>query len=402
MRTRVAVIGGGPAGLLLGQLLHLDGIETVVIERRSREHVMGRIRAGVIETGTAELVRRAGVGARMDAEGLAHDGALFVGPSAELRVDFRDLVGRGVLVYGQTELTRDLYAARDAAGGVVIDRAEVTAIEGLDGPRPEIVYRRDGREGRIACDYVAGCDGHHGVSRRAIPAHALREHARALPFGWLGVLSRTRPTHPELIYARHPRGFALCSMRSAEVSRHYVQVPLSERVEDWSDARFWDELRARLPSWAAEATTPGPTIEKSIAPVRAFVAEPMRWGRLFLAGDAAHIVPPTGAKGLNLAAQDVGDLHAALRAAILEGDEAALDAYGPRALARVWRAVRFSWRLTRMLHVWPGADPFEERLQDAELAHLAASRRARAELAEAYVGLAFAPPEGGAPAPEGA
>jgi 4-hydroxybenzoate 3-monooxygenase len=306
MRTQVAIIGGGPAGVLLSQLVHRAGVETVVLERRSRDYVLSRIRAGVLEQGTTDLLRRAGVAERMDREGERHDGFTLAFGDRLLRIDLSGLLGgRTVTVYGQTEVTKDLYAARDAMGGAVIDEAEDVALHDLDGDAPFVTWRKDGETHRLDCDFVAGCDGFHGVSRQSIPVDRLKVFERVYPFGWLGVLSETPPVAEELIYARHPEGFALCSLRNRMLSRYYVQVSLEERVADWPDDRFWAALKARLPAETAAALVTGPSIEKSIAPLRSFVAEPMRWGRLFLAGDAAHIVPPTGAKGLNLAASDI-------------------------------------------------------------------------------------------------
>ena len=388
MRTQVAIIGGGPAGLLLAQLLHLAGIDSVVLEKRSRAHVLARIRAGVLEQGTVDLLRRAGVADRLDREGERHAGFHLAFGDAPHRVDLAGLTGgRSVTVYGQTEVTKDLYAARDAEGGAVIDEAEDVALHDLDTDAPSVTFVKDGAPHRLACDVVAGCDGFHGVSRSAIPPADLQCFERIYPFGWLGVLSETPPAADELIYARHARGFALCSLRNRMLSRYYVQVPLSERVADWPDARFWDELRARLPAAVAETLVTGPAVEKSVAPLRSFVAEPMRWGRLFLAGDAAHIVPPTGAKGLNLAASDVHYLSEALIAFYAERDTAALDAYSERALARVWKTERFSWSMTTLLHRFEEDEGFGERIKQAELAYLLESRAAQTALAENYVGL---------------
>lgn len=388
MRTQVCIIGGGPSGLLLAQLLHRVGIASVVLERRSRAHVLGRIRAGVLEWGSVEKLRLAGVGARMDAEGLVHDGTYLAFRNHGFRIDFKGLTGKPVLVWGQTEVTHDLYAARDAAGDPVICEVSGAAPHDLDTEAPYVTYIKDGTEHRIDCDFVAGCDGFHGPSRRAIPVAVLREYERVYPFGWLGILSETPPVSEELIYANHERGFALCSMRSDHLSRHYLQVPLEDRVEGWSDDAFWDELRRRIPTDAAETLVTGPSIEKSIAPLRSYVAEPMRWGRLFLVGDAAHIVPPTGAKGLNLAFSDVHYLHDALTRHY-DGDSAALDLYSERALARVWKSERFSWAVTSMLHRFPEGGDFGQKMQDSELAYLEHSVAAQTAFAENYVGLPF-------------
>lgn len=386
-RTRVGIIGAGPSGLLLSQLLHLHGIDSVVLERRSRDHVLGRIRAGVLEQGTVEILRRAGVGARMDREGLVHDGVEIAFAGGRLRIDLARHTGRGVTIYGQTELTRDLLEAREAEGAAIVFEAEDVAIEGADTARPRLRYRNGGSERLVECELVAGCDGFHGVSRRSIPADVLSLHEKAYPFGWLGLLADTHPVSDELIYVNHERGFALCSMRSRTRSRYYVQCDLDERVDAWSDERFWRELAARLPADVASNLETGASIEKSIAPLRSFVAEPMRWGRLFLAGDAAHIVPPTGAKGLNLAVGDVYCLAESFAACLLHGDESALAAYSDRCLARIWKAERFSWWLTSLLHRIPGMTPFERRIQLAELEYLASSEHAQAVFAENYVGL---------------
>lgn len=385
----VGIIGGGPSGLLLAQLLHRAGIESVVLERRSRAHVLGRIRAGVLEHGAVELLREAGVAGRLDREAEVHHGFSIAHRDALHRVDLAASAGHGVTLYGQTEVTRDLYDARDAAGGTVIHDAEDVTIHGADTDAPGLTWREGDEPRRLDCDFVVGCDGFHGVSRRSIPAARLTEFERVYPFGWLGVLSRTPPVAEELIYARHADGFALCSMRSRSLSRYYVQVPLDDRADDWSDDRFWSTLRARLPREVADALVTGPSIEKSIAPLRSYVAEPMRWGRLFLAGDAAHIVPPTGAKGLNLAASDVRYLSDALIGFYREGDERGLAAYSERALARVWKAERFSWWMTSLLHRFPETGPFGARMQEAELDYLFTSAAAQAVLAENYVGLPY-------------
>lgn len=388
MRTQVAIIGGGPAGLMLALRLRQAGIDTVVIERQTRDYVLGRIRAGVLEQGTVDLLTGIGCGDRMAREGFVHEGTRLATAQGMFRVDFHATVGKTVMVYGQTEVTRDLYSAMDAAGAPVIHEAAEVALHGLDTDRPHVTWQKDGREHRLDCDYIAGCDGFHGPSRQAIPAAARTEYERVYPFGWLGVLSRTAPASDELIYANHPRGFALASMRNPQLSRYYIQAPLTDRVEDWSDAAFWDELRRRLPPEVADTMQTGPTIEKSIAPLRSFVTEPMRWGRLFLAGDAAHIVPPTGAKGLNLAASDVFYLSEALIAAH-GGDRAALDDYSPRALRRVWGAVRFSWWMTSVLHRFPGQTDFDQKMQEAELDQLRTLPQAQAAMAANYVGLPY-------------
>jgi len=390
MRTQVAIIGAGPSGLLLSQLLDLAGIDSVVLERQSRAHVEGRIRAGVLEDQFQALLRRAGVGARMDAEGQIHDGIAIARGDRSLRIDLAGPTGgRRVCIWGQTELTRDLFAVREARGGAVLDEAADVALHGIGEERPWVTFRRGGVEGRIDCDFIAGCDGFHGVSRRSIASGRLETWERVYPFGWLGVLSETPPVSPELIYAGHARGFALCSMRSAGLSRYYLQVPGGTDPGDWPDARFWDELRARLPAAAAAALVTGPSIEKSVAPLRSFVAGPMRHGRLFLAGDAAHIVPPTGAKGLNLAGSDIHYLSAALIAWYGTGDTEGLEGYSERAMARVWKAQRFSWWMTRLLHRFSEDPPFDRRLQAAEFDFLAGSQAAQAALAENYVGLPY-------------
>lgn len=390
MRTQVGIIGGGPSGLLLSQLLHLKGIETVVLEQRSRAYVLGRIRAGVLEQGMVDLLRTAKVADRMDREGEVHEGFDIAFAGRRHRIDLAGLTGGAtVMVYGQTEVTKDLYDARDAMDGIVIDEAEDVTPHDVDSDAPYITYRKDGAEHRVDCDFIAGCDGFHGVSRKTIPDDVLREFERVYPFGWLGVLSETPPVAEELIYANHDRGFSLCSLRSRVLSRYYVQCSLEDRVEDWSDDRFWDELKRRLPEDAASTLVTGPSVEKSIAPLRSFVAEPMRHGRLFLAGDAAHIVPPTGAKGLNLAASDIYYLSHALIDYYGNGDAAGLDAYSDKALARVWKAERFSWWMTNLLHEFPENGPFGAKMQRAELDYLFSSKPAMTALAENYVGLPY-------------
>lgn len=389
MKTQVCIIGGGPSGLLLSQLLHLQNIDTIVLEKHSREYVLARVRAGVLEHGFAALMREAKCGDRMDREGEIHNGFYIAHDNRMDRIDLhKHSGGSSVIVYGQTELTRDLYEARDRMNGVVIHNVEDVRLHDLTSS-PYVTYRKGDEIVRIDCEYVIGADGFHGVSRKSIPKDVLKEHERVYPIGWLGVLSRTKPVWPELIYCKHPRGFALCSLRSQVLSRYYIQVPLSDKVEDWPDDAFWEELKRRLPTEVAERLITGPSIEKSIAPLRSFVAEPMRWGKLFLAGDAAHIVPPTGARGLNSAASDIYYLYHALVDHYKKGDDRGLDAYSQRALARVWKAQRFSWWMTVMLHTFPDATSYEQGLQRTELEYLLSSEAALASLAENYVGLPF-------------
>jgi p-hydroxybenzoate 3-monooxygenase len=387
-RTQVAIVGAGPAGLLLGALLHRAGIAHVLIEQRSPEYVLSRIRAGLLEQSTVDLLGLAGVDQRMREQGLVHHGFEIAFGGRRHAIDLHGLTGgQSVMIYGQTELTRDLMAARSAAQLPTVYEASDVALDGFDGPRPRVRYRKDGVAHEVACDFIAGCDGFHGISRASVPASAIETFERVYPFGWLGLLSDTPPVSPELIYAQHPRGFALCSMRSTTRSRCYVQVDAGDTLEQWPDDRFWDELRRRLDPESAERLVTGPALEKSIAPLRSFVAEPLRFGRLFLAGDAAHIVPPTGAKGLNLAAADVRYLSNALIEHYQERSDAGLDAYSAKALRRVWKAERFSWSMTRLLHRFAGADPFEAKLQQAELSYLVSSTAASTALAENYVGL---------------
>ena len=390
MKVQVCIIGGGPSGLLLSQLLHLQGIETVVLEKYSREYVLARIRAGVLEHGFAKLMREAQCGERMDREGEIHQGFHIAHDGVMDHVDlFKYSGGSSVVVYGQTELTRDLYEARDRMGGNVIHNAEDVTPHDLKSDAPYVTYRDGDKVIRIDCDYVIGADGFHGVSRKSIPKDVLREYERVYPFGWLGVLSRTKPVSPELIYAKHERGFALCSLRSQVLSRYYIQVPLTDTTEDWSDDAFWAELKRRLPAEVAGRLITGPSIEKSIAPLRSFVAEPMRYGRLFLAGDAAHIVPPTGARGLNSAASDIYYLYHAMVDHYKKGDDAGLDGYSKKALARVWKAQRFSWWMTMLLHRFPDNIPYDDRLQETDMSYLFSSEAAQRSLAENYVGLPF-------------
>jgi p-hydroxybenzoate 3-monooxygenase len=388
MRVQVAIIGAGPAGLLLGQLLHRAGVDSVILESRSEEYVLARIRAGVLESGTVELLERAGVGGRCRAEGLVHEGFDLASGGARHRIDLKRLTGRTVTVYGQTEITKDLTQARAAAGARSLYEADDVAL--LDfHDEPAVEFRSRGRTERVHCDFIAGCDGFHGVSRASVPADAIRLYERVYPFGWLGVLSDTEPVSEELIYVSHERGFALCSMRSRTRSRYYIQCSLSEQVDEWPDERFWRELARRLPPEAAARLKSGPSIEKSIAPLRSFVAEPLRFGRLFLAGDAGHIVPPTGAKGLNLAASDVHYLSEALISHYRDRCSQLLDEYSARALARVWKAERFSWWMTKLLHRFPEEGDFGRRMQTAELEYIAGSAAAQAALAENYVGLPY-------------
>ncbi len=387
MRTQVAIIGAGPSGLLLGQLLHTAGIDNVVIENRSPEYVLGRIRAGVIEQGAVALLEEAGVGARMHREGLIHDGTQICFGGVRHRVDFRELTGKTVMVYGQTEITRDIMAARVTAGARSIYEVQDVSLRDFAGDRPSVRFRKDGKEIEISCDFIAGCDGFHGVSRQTVSS-GIHSYERVYPFGWLGLLSDTPPVSDELIYVHHQRGFALCSMRSRSRSRYYLQCSLAEGVEQWPDDRFWSELKLRLDDEARQHLVTGPALEKSIAPLRSFVAEPMRFGRLFLAGDAAHIVPPTGAKGLNLAASDVAYLSRGLIDFYKDNSTAGLDHYSDRALARIWQAERFSWWMTTLLHTFPNG-AFDRKMQLAELTYLTKSRAAATAMAENYVGLPY-------------
>lgn len=389
MRTQVAIIGAGPAGLLLGQLLTRHGIDNVILELRSADYVLGRVRAGVVEKGTADMLDEAGVGARMHSEGLVHDGVELAFGGQRHRISFRDLIGKAVIVYGQTEITRDLMEGRAAAGATTVYEAEDVSLHDIESDRPKVRYRHKGVEQELDCDFIAGCDGYHGISRRSIPDTVLRTYERVYPFGWLGILVDRPPVSEELIYANHERGFALCSMRSPTRSRLYIQCSLEDRVEDWSDERFYEELKRRLDDEAARRLEPGQSFEKSIAPLRSFVAEPLRHGRLFLAGDAAHIVPPTGAKGLNLAASDVFYLWQALLDFYKRGSSQGIDAYSGRALARVWKAERFSWWMTSMLHRFPDSSGFDRKIQQAELDYLRSSQAAQISFAENYVGLPY-------------
>ena len=388
MRTQVAIIGAGPAGLLLGQLLHKSGVDAVIIEQRSPDYVLGRIRAGVLEKVCMDLLDQAGVSARAHAEGLPHDGIELLFKGQRHRIDLHELPGGSrVTVYGQTEVTRDLMDARAAAGLTTVYDAQNVQVHDFDGQNPRVTYQKDGQAHELACDFIAGCDGYHGVCRASAPANLLKTYERVYPFGWLGVLADVPPVSHELIYANTERGFALCSMRSATRSRYYVQVPTTDKVENWTIDQFWTELGNRLDPEARANLVTGPALEMSIAPLRSFVAEPMRFGRMFLAGDAAHIVPPTGAKGLNLAASDVGYLWTALSEFYNEKSSVGIDTYSDRCLRRVWRAERFSWWFTSLMHRFPETGEFGQKIQEAELDYLVHSRAASVSLAENYVGL---------------
>ena len=390
MKTGVAIIGAGPSGLLLGQLLHNAGIPNVIIERQTPEYVLGRIRAGVLEQGMVNLLREAGVAERMDREGQIHEGVELAFGERRVRVDLKALTGGDtVMVYGQTEVTRDLMDARKASAAPIFYGVPDVQLHDLKGEVPWVSFTLNGETVRLDCDHIAGCDGFHGVSRRSIPAGALTEFERIYPFGWLGLLSDTPPVAEELIYASHERGFALCSMRSATRSRYYLQVGLEEKVEDWSDQRFWDELRRRLPEDVAARLITGPSLEKSIAPLRSSVVEPMQYGHLFLVGDAAHIVPPTGAKGLNLAASDVSTLYRILLKVYREGRVDLLERYSPICLRRIWKAERFSWWMTGLLHRFPDTDAFARRIQASEQDYFTSTPAALTTIAENYVGLPY-------------
>ena len=389
MRTKVVIIGGGPAGLLLGQLLYKYGIDNVLLERQTPEYVLGRIRAGLLEEGTVALLDEVGAGARAHREGLVHHGVELAFGGARHRIDMHAATAKTVMIYGQTEVTLDLMNARKAAGLTTVYQASDVKPLDFEGDNPRVSYVKDGITHEIDCDFIAGCDGFHGVSRASVKPSAIQTYERVYPFGWLGILSETPPVSHELIYSNHARGFALCTMRSTQRSRYYVQCSLDDHIDEWPDERFWDELKRRLDQRAVDELVTGPSIEKSIAPLRSFVAEPMRFGRMFLAGDACHIVPPTGAKGLNLAASDVHYLSHALREFYDEKSSAGLDGYSTKALARVWKAVRFSWWMTSMLHKFPDEGEFGARIQLAELDYLVSSKNASAALSENYVGLPF-------------
>jgi p-hydroxybenzoate 3-monooxygenase len=389
LRTQIAIIGAGPAGLLLGQLLHAYGIDNIILERQTPDYVLGRIRAGLLEEGTVALLDEIGAGARAHQEGLVHGGIELAFGGARHRIDIKAATGKTMMIYGQTEVTLDLMNARRAAGLTTVYEAADVKPHDFDTDHPKVSYIKDGVSHEIACDFIAGCDGFHGVSRASVKPSAIETFERVYPFGWLGILSETPPVSHELIYSNHARGFALCTMRSTHRSRYYVQCSLDDHIDQWPDQRFWDELKRRLDQEAADNLVTGPSIEKSIAPLRSFVAEPMRFGRMFLAGDAAHIVPPTGAKGLNLAASDVHYLSAALREYYDEKSSAGIDGYSATALARVWKAVRFSWWMTAMMHRFPDTEGFGARIQLAELNYLVGSKAATTSLSENYVGLPY-------------
>ncbi len=390
IRTQVAIIGSGPSGLLLGQLLSNAGIDNIILDRVDRQYILGRIRAGVLEEGMVAMMDEAGAGARMHREGLLHNGISLAFNDQVHRIDMNRLTGgKKVMVYGQTELTADLMDAREAQGGSTIYSAKSVTPHDFDRAKPFVTYELDCKTHRIDCDFIIGCDGHHGVCRRNITPDAIENFERVYPFGWLGVMVEKPPVDRELIYASHERGFALCSMRSHSRSRYYIQVPLSDQVEDWSDEAFWKELKTRLPQKIADRLQTEASFEKSIAPLRSFVSEPMRFGRMFLAGDAAHIVPPTGAKGLNLAASDIRYLFDGLREHYLEKSDAGLDNYSQRALSRIWKAERFSWWMTNLLHQFPESGPFYQKVRDAELNYMIESEAASTVLAENYVGLPY-------------
>ena len=389
MRTKVVIIGGGPSGLLLSRLLSLEGIDNVILEKQSKEHVVGRVRAGVLENGTIEMLRQAGVSNRLNEEGFKHDGIQLSFKNHGFRIDLKKLTKKHVTVYGQTEITKDLYDIIEKEGGNIINGAENVSPHDIGKQESFVTFKKNGVEKKITCDFVAGCDGYHGISRKTIPKKLVNSFERVYPFGWLGILSETTPVSEELIYANHGNGFALASMRNNNLSRYYIQTSLSDKIEDWDDNRFWEELKRRLPSKAAETIITGPSIEKSIAPLRSFVCEPMSWQNLYLVGDAAHIVPPTGAKGLNLAISDVYYLFNAFKKYYLFNDNNGLEQYSTRALTRVWKAIRFSWWMTTTFHKFPDQSSFDQRIQDSELEYLENSVASQTVLAENYVGLPY-------------
>ena len=388
-KTQVAIIGSGPSGLLLGQLLTRAGIDNIVIDRVSKEYILSRVRAGVLEEGTVSMLDKAGVGERMHQEGMLHSGFTYAFSGRVERVDLRRLIGRNVMVYGQTEVTQDLMDAREKFGTETIYDVEDACPVDFDGANPAVTFTKDGVGHRIECDFIAGCDGYHGPSRKSVPPSAIQTFEKEYPFGWLGILADVPPVRHEIIYANHARGFGMCSMRSSTRSRYYIQCASDDHVNNWTDDQFWDELRRRLPQDVAEEMITGPSFEKSIAPLRSFVAEPMRFGKLFLVGDAAHIVPPTGAKGLNLAVSDVHYLSEALTEYYGDRSQAGIEAYSQKALSRVWKAVRFSWYLTTCMHRFPDTTEFDQRIQESELDYLSKSEAAQTAVAENYVGLPF-------------
>tara|TARA_B100000579_G_C22785056_1_gene831440 strand:- start:199 stop:1368 length:1170 start_codon:yes stop_codon:yes gene_type:complete len=389
MRTQVLIIGGGPSGLLLSQLLHLSGIDCITLEKHSKQHVLSRIRAGVLEQGTVDLLKKAGVHKRLEKEGFKHNGIFLSAKNNSFRIDFKKLVKKSVTVYGQTEVTTDLYKAREKSNGIIFNYVKNVIPYDINTNKPYVTFNHNGVEKKVFCDFIAGCDGFHGVSRQAIPKKELKIYERIYPFGWLGVLSETPPVNDELIYANHETGFALASMRNRNLSRYYIQTSIKDKIEQWNDKKFWLELKKRLPFEASKNLITGPSIEKSIAPLRSFVAEPMKYGSLFLVGDAAHIVPPTGAKGLNLAFSDVHYLYESFKNYYKNDDKNAINAYSDMALTRVWKAIRFSWWMTITLHKFPGQSSFDQRIQETELEYLKNSVYSQRALAENYVGLPF-------------
>ncbi len=389
MNTRVVIIGGGPSGLLLSKLLSSEGIDNIVLEKQSKQHVIGRVRAGVLENGTIEMLRLAGVSERLDKEGFMHDGVFLSFKNHGFRIDLKKLTNKNVTVYGQTEVTKDLYDAIEKSNGIIFNNAKEVIPNEINSKNPFVTFKYNGLEKKISCNFVVGCDGYHGISRKIIPKEVITTYERVYPFGWLGILSETPPVSEELIYANHGNGFALASMRNKNLSRYYIQTNLKDDIENWTDKKFWEELKKRLPSDAADRIITGPSIEKSIAPLRSFVCEPMNWKNLYLVGDAAHIVPPTGAKGLNLAVSDVFYLYNAMKEFYLSGNKGSLNTYSQKALSRVWKATRFSWWMTTTFHKFPEQSSFDQHIQDSELEYLENSIASQTVLAENYVGLPF-------------